>query len=70
MKLLTNEEIGKKVRKLREERNLSKEEFSKETGIPLSNLDLLEEGKFVAALDIYIICKAFSVDVEDLISDK
>lgn len=42
--MLSNEEIGKRLQKLRKERNLTIEEVSADTGISISSLNKYEIG--------------------------
>ena len=37
--------VGERVRKLREEKGLSREEFAKRIGIPVGRLEEIEEGR-------------------------
>lgn len=60
--------FGERIRKIREEKGLTREEFSKLTGIPMNTLVGYESrGKDPSGSNLEKIAKAFSKDAEFLI---
>ena len=60
----TFESFGKKIRKLRKERNLSVKELSKLTGIREQYLYKIESGKAYGMCTSYVLLFAKSLNVE------
>ncbi len=55
--------VGERIRKLREERGLSVEEFAKRVGLPVSRLEEIEDGKLEPCdATLVYISKLFDVD--------
>jgi transcriptional regulator with XRE-family HTH domain len=63
--------FAEKMRKLRKEKKISLEEISKKTGLPISFLTDIEEGKISPSVsDIIQISKVFSIDSGAFLSVK
>ncbi len=55
--------VGERIRKVREEKGLSLEEFAKRIGIPASRLEEIEKGKLQPCdATLVYISKLFDVD--------
>ncbi len=55
--------IGERIRRIREEKGLSPEEFAKKIGIPTSRLEEIESGKLEPCeATLVYISKIFDVD--------
>jgi transcriptional regulator with XRE-family HTH domain len=65
------DEIGKKIRKLREEKNMHLADLAKKLGITSGYLSKLETGKKpISIRNIVSIASALDVDVVDLFTNK
>jgi len=61
--------LGKNIKKLREDKGYSLEEFSKNSGLDLnkSTVSAIENGKQqISAFQLYLITQAFDVDISEL----
>jgi len=55
--------VGERIKNLREEKGLTREEFAKRIGIPASRLEEIEEGKLEPCeATLVYISKLFDVD--------
>ncbi|MFH1664816.1 MAG: XRE family transcriptional regulator [Candidatus Omnitrophota bacterium] len=59
--------IGKSIRSLRKEKNITLDELSRKSGVALATLSRMENDKMTGTLESHIqICKALGVSVSDL----
>jgi transcriptional regulator with XRE-family HTH domain len=59
--------VGKKIKRLREEHNLTQEEFYNDTGIHLGRIETASHNISLSTLDS--ICKYFSVTISQFFED-
>ncbi len=63
----TEEPFGKRIRSLREEKGLSLEALSQDTGYPLDVLQKVEEGKIAPPVSLVLqLGRTFKIDMEQL----
>lgn len=61
--------IGKRIKQLRKEKNMTLEDLSKKTGVALATLSRMENNKMTGTLDSHNrICKALGASIADLYS--
>lgn len=59
--------IGEKIRRLRQEKDMTLEELSKKSGVALATLSRMETGKMTGTVDSHNnICRALNVSIADL----
>ena len=57
--------IGKRIKTLRTENNLSQEQFSECVGISREHISCIEHGKYMISIDkLYNIAEYFEVDIK------
>ena len=60
--------IGKRIRQLRKERNMTLEDLSKKCGVALATLSRMENDKMTGTLDSHNrICKALGASITELL---
>lgn len=65
---MTEKDLGFKIKKLREEKNMSQEELAEELHISQSKLSKIENGKIKASLPFLISAfRFFSLTLSDLL---
>jgi len=63
--------IGKRIRALREEQELSQEDLANEADVPLSQIGRIERGENNPTIStLYVIAKALKVDLKVLVDVK
>ncbi len=68
---MTKEEIGKKIKKLREERGWSKGRLATQAGVTPSYIPILENGQKCPTVEtLDAICFAFGITLADFFTDK
>lgn len=66
--MISNEEIGKLIKKLREDSNLKQDNLAKAIGVSKAAVSQWENGKGIKTENIYLISKLFNVSVDDILN--
>lgn len=66
--MISNEEIGKLIKKLREDSNLKQNNLAKAIGVSKAAVSQWENGKGIKTENIYLISKLFNVSVDDILN--
>lgn len=65
---MTKKDLGFKVKKLREDRNISQEELAIQLNISQSKLSKIENGRLKANMVLLLeICNCFGIEVTDIL---
>lgn len=69
--MLTQKQLGEKIKRLRKEKDLSQEELSKHIGISRTSLSELERGnRSLEAFELAKIAEVFQISTDDLLKEK
>lgn len=66
---MTEKDFGSKIKKLREEKNMSQEELAIQLNISQSKLSKIENGRLKASMTLMMeVCNCFCIDIAYLLS--